>query len=230
MTWLRWPADQWIADTGIRRLSPAKRGVLADLRCLAWVGGGLADDAADLAAQIRAPASLVRRLFDLGFFPVDHDGRRRDPEQEADRRRVAAIARKRVEAGRRGGRARSKQVPRAKHSAPTTSGVGPKRPRVTDPMVPVRRPADREARAAHLPSAAAVSSTTYGSGDNRRVKQTLRHERTNNVSPAFGGCAERPAADAESVSTEPPPIWFEMKAQLSSPAAPATIGSVRPGA
>jgi uncharacterized protein YdaU (DUF1376 family) len=82
-----WYIRDWRASHRVREMSWKERGFYRECLDWAWDLNGLPDDLGAIRARLRASVNDFRKLWPVieAFFPVDTDGRRRNPRQECER-------------------------------------------------------------------------------------------------------------------------------------------------
>jgi uncharacterized protein YdaU (DUF1376 family) len=100
-------ARDWLIGT--RTLPPEARGVYIDLLCLSWDLDGIPSNSRELLPHLAISRARWNRIWPLieDKFPLAEEGKRRNPRQERLRQEWLAYHRKRVSAGRKGGKARA---------------------------------------------------------------------------------------------------------------------------
>ena len=102
-------AKDWLADDKRTEMSAAQRGVYVDLLAYQWNNGSVPTDPADMARITGEPPAVMRRLFTgqlEAAFPVNGNGRRKNPKLEMWRADQEEYRARRSEAGRAGAKGR----------------------------------------------------------------------------------------------------------------------------
>lgn len=111
LPYLKFYVDDWLSDRKVRQLTPEARCLYWDLLSTAWREGGIPADVEELAG-VAAWLGFKRSQFNRAWPQIEQfwlhgeNGTLRNPRQEREREAAHDAHRKRVEAGRKGGRAK----------------------------------------------------------------------------------------------------------------------------
>lgn len=100
-----WYAKDWLADDKRTEMSLTQRGAYADLLSYQWENGSIPDDPAMMARVIGVTPTAMRRLFRdhlADAFPVNGNGRRKNPRLEIERAKQTEYRAKKRAAGAKG--------------------------------------------------------------------------------------------------------------------------------
>jgi uncharacterized protein YdaU (DUF1376 family) len=102
-----WVGDLF-ADPAVRAMDESEFGLYMLALCYAWQEGNLPTDEKKRAKALGVTVSRLRRLWPAleGKWESDGNGGLLNPRQERERSEAKASHRRRVEAGRKGGRAK----------------------------------------------------------------------------------------------------------------------------
>lgn len=102
-----YPAD-WLADRTVRTMSPEARGIYWDLLAVAWNEGGIPADPSSLAGWLGVTPKRFQRIWVEieGCWESNGHSLLVNPRLERERREASEARQRRVEAGRKGGRAK----------------------------------------------------------------------------------------------------------------------------
>ena len=131
LSWVPWYPSDFIGSTlGWPLIA---RGVYRELLDANWLQGGLPDDLHQLAAIARCTESEFAQAWPYleDKFPLNGDGKRKNPRMEEHRLAAVALVTKKKAAGKKGAEARWSSPPAAKKRTPT-----PTLPPITDDDIP----------------------------------------------------------------------------------------------
>jgi uncharacterized protein YdaU (DUF1376 family) len=101
-----YPGD-WLSDATVRRMPLEARGLYWELLAIAWKEGGIPDDPSQLAGWLGLTPKRFERLWPHieECWVHGKNGHLVNPRQEKERKEAEDSHRRRVEAGRKGGKA-----------------------------------------------------------------------------------------------------------------------------
>lgn len=102
-------ARDWLTDDKRSEMSIAQRGVHADLMAYQWVNGSVPGDIQSLARIVGIGVEEMQEIFAgplAACYPVNGDGRRRNPRLERQRAELELYRKRRSHAGKLGAQVR----------------------------------------------------------------------------------------------------------------------------